>query len=90
VQAVTRDEEILLENAVQQGEIVISEIASRYLLDEQQTLSASARLVDQGLLEEAGSGVYRATEAGRASWNSILRSERGEVLKRTGSWGRPT
>jgi hypothetical protein len=88
--SLTRDEEILLENAVQQGEIVISEIAPRYLLNEQQILSTSARLVDRAFLEEARPGVYRATDAGRAAWNSVLRSERAEVLHRTGSWGMPT
>ena len=84
------DEEILLENAVQQGEIVISEIAQRYQLDQEHILSTSARLVDRGLLEEARPGVYRATDAGGAAWNSILRAERDDVVQRTGSWGRPT
>jgi predicted transcriptional regulator of viral defense system len=90
VHAVTREEEILLENAVQQEEIVINEIASRYLLNEQQILTASSHLVEQGFLEEARPGAYRATDAGRAAWNSILRSERAEVVQRTGTWGRPT
>jgi superfamily II helicase len=90
VQAVMGVEEILLENAVQRGEIVISEIASRYLLDEQQILSALACLVDQEFLEEARLGTYRATDSGRVAWNSILHSERAEVVQRTGSWGRPS
>jgi hypothetical protein len=89
-QPVTGDEEILLENAVQQEEIVISEIASRYRLNEQQILSALACLVDQAFLEEARPGAYGATDAGRAAWTSILHSERAQVVQRTGSWGRPT
>jgi len=86
---VTREEEILLENAVQQEEIVINEIVSRYRVSEQQVLTASSRLVEQGFLEEARPGAYRTTDAGREAWSSILRSERADVVQRTGSWGRP-
>jgi Mn-dependent DtxR family transcriptional regulator len=89
----SENESILLENAVQPGEIVVGDIAKRYLLDEQEVVSVAERLASQGLLEKVRPDAYCTTELGRTTWNSvrdsILRSEREQVVRRSGLWGRP-
>jgi hypothetical protein len=80
----TWTEEVLLENAVENGEIQLSEITSRMLVGEEELAGSADAMVKRGLLDFVAPGVFSVSEMGRRTWRSILAAERKEVVRRAG------
>jgi Mn-dependent DtxR family transcriptional regulator len=77
-------EEVLLESAVENGEIELSEIASRMQVDGEELAGSADAMIKRGLFDLVVPGVCSVTERGRRVWRSVLAAEREEVVRRAG------
>jgi predicted transcriptional regulator of viral defense system len=85
----TSNEELLLEQAAKNDTINIEAIASPRLIDEEELLHTAEEMVQRGLLDFVSKGVFKIVPfRGQQAWAAIEASDRAEVLRRTGHWGR--
>jgi predicted transcriptional regulator of viral defense system len=85
----TSNEELLLEEAAKNETINVEAIASPRMIDVQELLRTAEEMVRRGLLDFVSKGVFKIVPIrGQQAWAAMEASDRAEVLRRSGYWGR--